>query len=41
MGFEVSRETPAATFETIFPHLDERQRRLLPGAGVRGPGVRV
>src|SRR3954463_16056072 len=38
MGFEVSRETLAAKFETIFPHLDERQRRLLMGAEARGLG---
>src|SRR3954467_8964403 len=38
MGFEVSRETLAAKFETIFPHLDERQRRLLMGAEARAFG---
>jgi hypothetical protein len=29
---EVTREMLAAKFEAIFPHLDERQRRLLLGA---------
>ena len=38
MGFGVSRETLAAKFETIFPHLDERQRRLLMGAEARSLG---
>ncbi|HET9007113.1 MAG TPA: ISAzo13 family transposase [Actinomycetes bacterium] len=38
MGFEVSREALAAKFETIFPHLDERQRRLLMGAEARALG---
>src|SRR3954451_15852748 len=38
MGFELSRETLAAKFETIFPHLDERQRRLLRGAEARALG---
>src|SRR3954447_20701199 len=38
MGFELSRETLAAKFETIFPHLDERQRRLLMGAEARALG---
>jgi len=32
---EVTREMLAAKFETIFPHLDERQRRLLMGAEAR------
>src|SRR3954453_6589650 len=44
MGFEVSRETLAAKFEMIFPHLDERQRRLLMGAEARAfghGGIRV
>jgi hypothetical protein len=31
----VTREMLAAKFETIFPHLDERQRRLLMGAEAR------
>ncbi len=34
----MSRETLAAKFETIFPHLDERQRRLLMGAEARALG---
>jgi hypothetical protein len=28
----------AAKFEAVFPHLDERQRRLLAGAEARGLG---
>src|SRR6516162_8611944 len=32
---EVTREMLAAKFESIFPHLDERQRRLLMGAEAR------
>ena len=28
----------AAKFQAVFPHLDERQRRLLMGAGARAPG---
>src|SRR5947199_1388547 len=32
---EVTQEMLAAKFETIFPHLDERQRRLLVGAEAR------
>jgi len=35
---EVSREMLAAKFEVIFPHLDERQRRLLMGAEARALG---
>jgi len=35
---EVTREMLAAKFEAIFPHLDERQRRLLLGAGARALG---
>src|SRR5262249_58856318 len=35
---EVTREILAAKFETIFPHLDERQRRLLLGAEARALG---
>ncbi len=31
----VTREMLAAKFESIFPHLDERQRRLLTGAEAR------
>lgn len=38
MRFGVSRETLTAKFETIFPHLDERQRRLLMGAEARALG---
>ncbi len=34
----VSGEMLAAKFETIFPHLDERQRRLLMGAEARALG---
>jgi hypothetical protein len=33
-----SGELLAAKFEAIFPHLDERQRRLLMGAEARAPG---
>src|ERR1700689_1386472 len=32
---DVTREMLAAKFEVIFPHLDERQRRLLMGAEAR------
>src|SRR6266568_4254046 len=32
----VTREMLTAKFEVIFPHLDERQRRLLMGAEARG-----
>jgi hypothetical protein len=35
---EVTREMLAAKFEAIFPHLDERQRRLLMGAEARALG---
>src|SRR5712672_399408 len=35
---EVTREILAAKFGTIFPHLDERQRRLLMGAEARALG---
>ena len=34
----LTRETLAAKFEAIFPHLDERQRRLLMGAEARALG---
>src|SRR5262249_17244020 len=34
----VTQEMLAAKFETIFPHLDERQRRLLLGAEARALG---
>src|SRR5438874_12061603 len=34
----VTREMVAAKFEAIFPHLDERQRRLLMGAEARALG---
>jgi transposase len=35
---EVTRQMLAAKFEAIFPHLDERQRRLLMGAEARALG---
>ena len=35
---EGTGETLAAKFEAIFPHLDERQRRLLMGAEARALG---
>src|SRR5712692_6519614 len=35
---EVTQEMLAAKFEVIFPHLDERQRRLLMGAEARSLG---
>ena len=35
---EVTREMLAAKFGSIFPHLDERQRRLLMGAEARALG---
>jgi hypothetical protein len=35
---EGTRETLAAKFEAIFPHLDERQRRLVMGAEARALG---
>jgi hypothetical protein len=34
----LTREMLAAKFEAIFPHLDERQRRLLMGAEARALG---
>src|SRR5215831_7953199 len=34
-AMEVTREMLAAKFQAIFPHLDERQRRLLMGAEAR------
>jgi hypothetical protein len=37
-AMEVTREMLAAKFEVIFPHLDERQRRLLMGAEARALG---
>jgi transposase len=37
-AIEVTREMLAAKFEAIFPHLDERQRRLLMGAEARALG---
>jgi hypothetical protein len=37
-AMEVTREILAAKFEAIFPHLDERQRRLLLGAEARALG---
>ena len=35
---EMTREVLAAKFEAVFPHLDERQRRLLLGAEARALG---
>ena len=35
---EATRVMLAAKFEAIFPHLDERQRRLLMGAEARALG---
>ena len=35
---EETREVLAAKFQAIFPHLDERQRRLLMGAEARALG---
>src|ERR1700745_1961040 len=35
---EKSRQVLAAKFQVIFPHLDERQRRVLMGAQARGLG---
>jgi transposase len=35
---EVTREMMAAKFQAVFPHLDERQRRLLMGAEARALG---
>ena len=35
---EETRQALAAKFQTIFPHLDERQRRLLMGAEARALG---
>jgi Rhodopirellula transposase DDE domain len=37
-AMEITREMLAAKFEAIFPHLDERQRRLLMGAEARALG---
>ena len=37
-AMEVTREVLAAKFQAIFPHLDERQRRLLMGAEARAMG---
>src|SRR6266568_4439233 len=37
-AIEVTQEMLAAKFEVIFPHLDERQRRLLMGAEARALG---
>ena len=33
-----AQDALAAKFEAVFPHLDERQRRLLAGAEARGLG---
>src|SRR6516165_6282427 len=38
MGHEEAGQVLAAKFEAIFPHLDERQRRLLMGAEARALG---
>jgi hypothetical protein len=38
-GIEETGELPAAKFAVIFPHLDERQRRLLMGAEAPGAGT--
>jgi Rhodopirellula transposase DDE domain len=35
---EETRQVLAARFQAVFPHLDERQRRLLMGAGARSLG---
>ena len=37
-GKEEAEQVPAAKFQAIFPHLDERQRRLLMGAEARALG---
>ena len=37
-GNEEAAQILAAKFEAIFPHLDERQRRLLMGAEARSLG---
>jgi hypothetical protein len=37
-AIEVTQEMLAAKFESVFPHLDERQRRLLMGAEARALG---
>src|SRR5207248_9896873 len=37
-AIEVTQEMLAAKFGSIFPHLDERQRRLLMGAEARALG---
>jgi hypothetical protein len=37
-AMEVTGEVLAAKFQAIFPHLDERQRRLLMGAEARALG---
>src|SRR5258708_28588054 len=37
-GMDESRELLAAKFQALFPHLDERQRRLLMGAEARALG---
>ena len=39
-GLEETRRVLAAKFTVIFPHLDERQRRLLMGAEARSLGHR-
>jgi hypothetical protein len=37
-AMEETRQVLAAKFQVIFPHLDERQRRLLMGAEARALG---
>ena len=37
-AMEETRQVLAAKFQVIFPHLDERQRRLLMGAEARTLG---
>jgi hypothetical protein len=37
-GVQEGGQVLAAKFQAIFPHLDERQRRLLMGAGARARG---
>ncbi len=37
-AMEETRQVVAAKFQAIFPHLDERQRRLLMGAEARSLG---
>src|SRR5450755_3057837 len=37
-AMEITRKVLAAKFQAVFPHLDERQRRLLMGAEARAMG---